>query len=162
MDLSLPELALAMALSYGGAHPLGHIAEANRQGVPGRVDYQALVERYDPTAWAALTDEQKAKVHSAGFEGQQVLANALVESPMADEMRVVNALYKVGYAADIKPKDTEGDPQLLADTTGTSRGRINSLLAISAGYDLFGPKDSSLDFRLLDGNAPGLVYSRRF
>jgi len=161
-DISLKDLAAAMALSYGGAHPQGHLNEARKLGVRGRVDYKEMVERYNREQFDALTDEEKAKIHAAGFEGQQTFANALSGTSMDKESRIANALYKLGYIANIKPKGTKGDPELLAETSKTSRGRINSLLAASAAYDLMGGKDSSLDFRLLDGNAPGLVYNKRF
>jgi len=161
-DLSIKELALAAVLSYAGFHPYGHISEGNKQGVQGRVDYKDMVERYNREQWNKLSDEEKAKIHAAGFDGQQMFANALYGKGMEKEAKIVNALYKLGYISGIKPKDTKGDPELLAESSKTSKGRINALLAASAAYDLMGGKDSSLDFRVLDGNAPGLVYTKRF
>ena len=165
-DVSLTNLLAAMALSYGGAHPWGHISEASKLGVPGKVDYRRGVEMYNQNAWNKLTPEEQAKIHAAGFEGQQTLSNALTGSSMEDEMRLAQALYKLGYIAGIKPGGTEGDPQLISENTGMSRGRVNALLGTSALADLYRakrPGRSNLDFTVLDeGRAPGLVYNFKF
>ena len=131
-DFSLPSLLAAMALSYGGAHPWGHISEASKMGVPGKVDYKRGVEMYDQNAWNKLSPEEQAKIHAAGFEGQQTLSNALTGSSMEDEMRLAQALYKLGYVAGIKPGGTQGDPGLIAETTGLSKGKVNTFLMTGA------------------------------
>ena len=165
-DFSLQDLALAMALSYGGAHPMGHMGRASQYGVPGKVDFGRGVEMYDKNAWNKLSPEEQAKIHAAGFEGQQTLSNALMGSSMEDEMRLAQALYKIGYVAGIKPGGTEGDPQLIAENTGMNRGRVNALLGTSALADLYRakrPGNSNLDFTVLeDGRAPGLVYQMKW
>ena len=164
-DFSLPDLLAAMALSYGGAHPWAHISEAGKMGVPGKVDYRRGVEMYDQNAWNKLSPEEQAKIHAAGFEGQQTLSNALTGSSMEDEMRLANALYKLGYIAGIKPGGTEGDPELISRSTGASKGQVNSMLGLSAIADLYRakrPGNSNLDFTVMDGNAPGLMYRMKW
>jgi hypothetical protein len=166
-DINLQDLALAMALSYGGAHPMGHMSRASQYGVPGKVDFGRGVEMYDQNSWNKLTPAEQAKIHAAGFEGQQTLSNALTGSDMEEEMRLAQALYKLGYIAGVKPGGTDGDPELLSKTTGMNRGRMNALIGTSALADLYRVKrpggKSSLDFGVLDeGRAPGLVYKMKF
>jgi hypothetical protein len=164
-DISLQDLALAMALSGGIAHPMGHMGKAGQYGVTGKI--RSGVETYNQNSWNKLTDAEKARIHAAGFEGQQTFSNALTGSSMEEEMRLAQALYKLGYVAGIKPGGTEGDPELLSRTTGMNKGRMNALIGTSALADLYRAKrpggNSSLDFEVLDeGRAPGLVYKMKF
>lgn len=162
-ELSLTNLLAAMALSYGGAHPWGHISEANKMGVPGKVDYRHGVEMYDQNAWNKLSPAEQARIHAAGFEGQQTFGNALSGSSMEDEMRLANALYKFGYAAGIKPQGTEGDLNYLEKLSGNRMTK--SLLGASAATDLLGVYDPKrkwdLNFIAPEG-APGLMFKMRF
>jgi len=157
---------MAAALSAGVAHPEGHIQKAEEYGVPGKVDYRNLVERYSQPHWNMMLDKKReADIHSAGFENQQRLAKALEGTELEGEGRLFNALFKALYAAGVKPSGTKGDPELIAEATGNKPGLVKSLLALAALADYDKYKRPERQWELtpeMIGSGYGLKFTMPF
>ncbi len=143
-------------------HPYGHIAEANQYGLPARVDYRNLNER-----WRESGDPRiDANLHGAGFAAQDAVKGTMAGKER-DNMALANALYKGFYLA--------GGPSILGANTDFKRGDIEALknktgnkfvgpmLGASALADLADaynimPENQNLSFTM-DAGTPMLMYT---
>jgi len=159
MDLS--NVAISGLLSAALAHPYGHVSEGGKKGVPMRVDYRNMVEKWEGKA---KNKKDETDIHGAGFETQDKVGRATKGSKLEESMRLVNSLYKLGYMMGIKSKGTPGDFDLMEQSSGNKYTK--PLVGLSALADLYKAKNPNskgdLSFSTFGQGAPGLLYTRRF
>lgn len=128
--MDLQALLAALALSAGAAHPLGHVSEGGKRGVPMTIDYKNMVESWktDPK-----TAGDSMAIHGAGFKAQDDIARA-IENPKAKEAAyLANAILKGGYAAGISDKMAKG-MENGGDIGGMERASGNKLTRPLVGF----------------------------
>ena len=183
--MDFKKLAAALALSAGAVHPLGHVSEGGKRGVPMRVDYKNMVENWQGEPRSA---GDEAAIHGAGFKAQDDVARALEDKDSREAAYLANAILKGGYAAGVADKMAKGMTSG-GDIGGMERASGNRLtrplVGFSAVMDLIksqrpeqtwdisaGPVGESIQDKMIgpDGDIPkadqhpavGLIFHKRF
>jgi len=99
--MDFKELAAALALSAGAVHPLGHVSEGGKRGVPIRVHYKNMAEHWQKEPKNA---GDEAAIHGAGFQAQDDVARAIEDKDTREAAYLANAILKGGYAARVTDK----------------------------------------------------------
>ena len=148
--MDFKKLAAALALSAGAAHPMGHVSEGGKRGVPMRVNYGDLTEEWQAEPRSA---GDAASIHGAGFKAQDDIARAIEEPESREAAYLANAILKGGYAAGIADKFSKmssgGDIAGMEQASGNKATR--ALVGFSALMDLIKSQRPQQDWDISAG-----------